>query len=32
MILARTPSEWLKQYLRENGRALTISRQLVLVD
>jgi len=32
MILARTHSEWLKRYLRANGGALTITRQLILVD
>jgi hypothetical protein len=32
MILARTESEWLKRYLREIGGALTITRQLLVVD
>jgi hypothetical protein len=32
MILARTGSDWLKQYLKEQGGALTITRQLVVVD
>jgi hypothetical protein len=32
MILAKTKSSWLKQYLKEQGRALTITRQLVVVN
>ncbi len=32
MILARTKSDWLKQYLKEQGGALTITRQLMVVD
>jgi hypothetical protein len=32
MILAKTESEWLKQYLKEQGAALTITRQLMVVD
>jgi hypothetical protein len=32
MILAKTSSSWLKEYLREQGGALTIVRQLMVVD
>ncbi len=32
MILAKTRSEWLKQYLREQGGEMTISRQLLVVN
>ena len=32
MILAKTKSEWLKQYLKEQGEALTISHQLLVVN
>ncbi len=32
MILARTKSNWLKQYLKEQGGALTITRRLLVVD
>jgi hypothetical protein len=32
MILAKTKSDWLKQYLKEQGEALTITRQLLVVD
>jgi len=31
MILAKTRSDWLKQYLKEQG-ALTIARQLIVLD
>jgi len=32
MILAKTRSEWLKKYLREQGGEMTISRQLLVVN
>jgi hypothetical protein len=32
MILAKTKSNWLKQYLQEQGGALTITRQLLVVN
>jgi len=32
MILAKTKSNWLKQYLKEQGGSLTITRQLLVVD
>ncbi len=32
MILAKTKSNWIKQYLKEQGGALTITRQLLVVD
>ena len=32
MILAKTKSNWLKQYLKEQGGELTITRQLLVVD
>jgi hypothetical protein len=32
MILAKTESNWLKQYLKEQGGELTITRQLLVVD
>jgi hypothetical protein len=32
MILAKTKSNWLKQYLREQGGELTITRQLLVVN
>jgi hypothetical protein len=32
MILAKTKSNWLKQYLKEQGGELTISRQLMVVN
>ena len=32
MILAKTQSNWLKQYLKAQGGALTISRQRLVVD
>ena len=32
MILAKTKSNWLKQYLKEQGGELTIVRQLLVVD
>jgi hypothetical protein len=32
MILAKTKSKWLKQYLKEQGGALTITRQLLVVN
>jgi hypothetical protein len=32
MILAKTKSDGLKQYLKEQGGELTISRQLLVVD
>jgi len=32
MILARTESDWLKQYLKDQGGALTITRQLLVAD
>jgi hypothetical protein len=30
MILAKTQSAWLKQYLKEQGGALTITQQLLV--
>jgi hypothetical protein len=32
MILAKTKTNWLKQYLKEHGGALTITRQLLVVN
>ena len=32
MILAKTNSNWLKQYLKEQGGALTIIRELLVVN
>jgi hypothetical protein len=32
MILAKTKSEWLKGYLKENGGELTITRELMVVN
>ena len=32
MILAKTKSNWLKQYLREKGGALTITHQLLVLN
>jgi hypothetical protein len=32
MILARTRSDWLKHYLKEQGGALTLTRQLLVVN
>jgi len=32
MILARTRSEWLKQYLKDQGGEMTITRQLLVVN
>jgi hypothetical protein len=32
MILARTESDWLKQFLPENGRAMTVSVQTMVID
>ena len=32
MILAKTRSDWLKQYLKEQGGALTVIRQRLVVD
>jgi hypothetical protein len=32
MILARTKSEWLKQYLKDHGRALTIAPRTIVVN
>jgi hypothetical protein len=32
MILAKTQSDWLKQYLKEQGGALTITRQLLVLN
>lgn len=32
MILAKTKSNWLKQYLKEQGRELTIGRELLVVN
>jgi hypothetical protein len=32
MILARTRSEWLKHYLKDQGGAMTITRQLLVVN
>ena len=32
MILAKTKSNWLKQYLKEQGGELTITRQLQVVN
>lgn len=32
MILAKTKSNWLKQYLKEQGGELTITRHLLVVN
>ena len=32
MILAKTKSAWLKQYLKRQGGAMTITRELMVVD
>jgi hypothetical protein len=32
VILAKTEADWLKQYLKDQGGALTIVRQLMVVD
>lgn len=32
MILTKTKSNWLKQHLKENGGALTITRKLMVVN
>ncbi len=32
MILAKTRSEWLKQYLKDQGGVMTITRQLLVVN
>jgi hypothetical protein len=32
MILVKTKSNWLKRYLKETGGALTITRQLLVVN
>jgi hypothetical protein len=32
MILAKTRSNWLKRYLKERGGALTLTRQLLVVN
>ena len=32
MILAKTKSNWLKRYLKEQGGELTITRQLLVVN
>ena len=32
MILAKTKSSWLKHYLKEQGGALAITRQLLVVN
>jgi hypothetical protein len=32
MILARTKSEWLKQYLKESGGALTVTLRTLVLD
>jgi hypothetical protein len=32
MILARTESNWLKQYLKDNGGALTVTLRTLVVD
>ena len=32
MILAKTKSNWLKQYLKEQGGEMTITRQLLVVN
>jgi len=32
MVLAKTESNWLKQYLKEQGGELTITRQLLVVN
>jgi hypothetical protein len=32
MILARTKSEWLKQYLKDQGGAMTISLRTMVVN
>ncbi len=32
MILAKTDSDWLKQYLKEQGGAMTIALQTMVVD
>lgn len=32
MILARTQSEWLKRHLKENGGAMTVTLQTMVVN
>ena len=32
MILAKTESSWLKQYLQDNGGAMTISLQTMVIN
>ena len=32
MILAKTKSNWLKQYLKEQGGEMTITRQLLVLS
>ncbi len=32
MILAKTESNWLKQYLKENGGEMTITLQTMVID
>ncbi len=32
MILAKTRSEWLKQYLKDQGGEMTITRRLLVVN
>jgi hypothetical protein len=32
MILAKTKSNWLKRYLKEQGGEMTITRQLMVVN
>jgi hypothetical protein len=32
MILAKTESEWLKQFLKDNGEAMTITLSTMVVD
>ena len=32
MILAKTQSDWFKQYLKEQGGEMTITRQLLVVN
>jgi hypothetical protein len=32
MILAKTKSDWLKQYLKDEGGALTIELRLMVID
>jgi hypothetical protein len=32
MILAKTKSNWLKQYLKDQGGEMTITRQLLVIN